>query len=110
MSPSVQARAALRARLGISSRVLSSDEVRELEPDVSPAIRAGLFCPDDGVAFHEKNTLAYAALAREAGAVLREGSRRKNCLSGMVVRLAFSQRRARRSLSMAKCCCSAMPG
>ena len=68
-----QARAALQTRLGIPSRVLSAEEVRELEPNLSPAIRAGLFCPDDGVAFHEKTTLAYAARARAEGAVLREG-------------------------------------
>lgn len=68
-----EARAALQTRLGIPSRVLSSNEVRELEPDVSQAIRAGLFCPDDGVAFHEKTTLAYASLAKAEGAMLREG-------------------------------------
>ncbi|WP_193187125.1 NAD(P)/FAD-dependent oxidoreductase [Nisaea sediminum] len=68
-----EARAALQNRLGIESRVLSQDEVRELEPGVAPFIRGGLYCPGDGVAFHKSTTLAYAEKARDAGAVLREG-------------------------------------
>ncbi|UUX51141.1 FAD-binding oxidoreductase [Nisaea acidiphila] len=69
----MEVRAALQTRLGIESRVLGHDEVREFEPEVAPMVRGGLYCPGDGVAFHKATTLAYAAKARAAGAVLREG-------------------------------------
>ncbi|WP_420403910.1 NAD(P)/FAD-dependent oxidoreductase [Nisaea sp.] len=68
-----EVRAALQNRLGIESRVLSQDEIREFEPGVAPMIRGGLYCPGDGVAFHARTTHAFAEKARLAGAVLREG-------------------------------------
>lgn len=85
-----EVRAALQSRIGIPTRLLSHDEVREFEPGVAPAVRAALYCPGDGVAFHQTTTLAYAAKARAAGAVLREGVEAKSLVvkGGKVVAVA----------------------
>ena len=71
--PEARVRAGLQSRLGVSTRVLSGDELRELEPDVAPAIQAAVYCPDDGVADHGATTRAYAEAAQAAGAEVLEG-------------------------------------
>ena len=58
---------------GTSSRLLNAGEVREFEPEVSPAVKGAIYCPADGAADHTATTNAYAAAARSAGAVLEEG-------------------------------------
>ncbi|MDF1794655.1 MAG: FAD-binding oxidoreductase [Thalassobaculaceae bacterium] len=71
--PKAETRAALQNRFGIETAYLSGAELRELEPDVAPAVTAALHCPGDGVAFHANTTRAYAAAAVAAGARIREG-------------------------------------
>src|SRR4051812_26065797 len=67
-------RAERQTRAGIPSRVVRGDELRDLEPGVSDAIVAGLWCPGDGVADHTATTLATAAAAVRAGAEIQEHS------------------------------------
>lgn len=73
--PRAETRAALQSRFGIPTAYLGEAEMRDLEPDVAPFVRAALHCPDDGVAFHARTTRAYAAAAVAAGATIREGVR-----------------------------------
>jgi len=68
-----EARVALQNRLGTPTRLLSESELREIEPGLSPAIKAAVFCPEDGVADHGATTGAYAAAAKAAGAEISEG-------------------------------------
>ncbi len=58
--------------LGIPTEVLSAARVGELEPDVGPDVRAGLYCPLDGIADHTATTRGLAAAARRHGATVRE--------------------------------------
>ena len=71
--PRAETRAALQSRFGIPTSYLCEAEMRELEPDVAPFVRAALHCPGDGVAFHATTTRAYAEKAMQAGATIREG-------------------------------------
>lgn len=59
---------------GIPTEVLSSEQVRELEPDVSDDVQTGLYCPMDGIADHTATTQGLADAARRSGAVIREGT------------------------------------
>ena len=82
-----EARVAIQSRLGTPTRLLSEKEVREIEPGLSPAVKAAVFCPEDGVAGHGATTCAYAAAAKAAGAQIREGvaARRLVTRGGRVV-------------------------
>ncbi|MCB8945685.1 MAG: FAD-binding oxidoreductase [Ardenticatenaceae bacterium] len=68
------ARAWLQNQKGIPSRLVAQDELREMEPYVSEAILAALYCPLDGVADHTATTRSYAQAARQLGAEIREGT------------------------------------
>lgn len=68
-----EARTALQSRLDTPTRLLSEPELREIEPGLSPAVKAAVFCPEDGVADHGATTRAYAAAAKAAGAEICEG-------------------------------------
>lgn len=58
----------LNAIPGISMSLLSVEQVRELEPAVSPAMAGGLVCDQDGRVNPFKLTFGYAAAARRLGA------------------------------------------
>lgn len=68
-----EARVAMQNNMGISSRLLSVEQLHELEPQVGQQVRAAIHCPDDGVADHTATTRAYAAAAEKAGAIIEEG-------------------------------------
>ncbi len=70
-----ETRAVLQSAMGISSRLLGFDEVREFEPAVADTILAAIWCPDDGVADHSATTAAYAAAATAAGARITTGTK-----------------------------------
>lgn len=71
--PKAETRADLQTRLGIPTEFLGEEDTRALEPDVASCVKAALYCPGDGVAFHARTTRAYAAAAVAAGATIREG-------------------------------------
>lgn len=87
-----ETRVALQNRLGVPTRLLSEAELRALEPDAAPAVRAAVHCPDDGVADHASTTRAYARAAARAGATVREGvaAERLVVRQGRVVAVATS--------------------
>src|SRR6056297_3649000 len=71
--PKAQAQARLQNAHGIETLVLDAAGVRDLEPEATPRILAGIYCPGDGLSDHGATTRAYGAAARAAGAVIREG-------------------------------------
>ena len=71
---SLRVRAEVQAAKGIPTRVLDRDELHEMEPELSPTIGGGLFCPDDGVGDHTFATRQIAREAERAGAVVRTGA------------------------------------
>lgn len=91
--PRAATRAALQSRFGIPTSFLSEGETRELEPGVTPFVRAALHCPGDGVAFHARTTRAYAENAAKAGATIREGVRVERLVTraGRVVAVATAK-------------------
>ncbi len=64
---SAAARVRVQNGLGIDSRLLDRDALREAEPAVDDRVRAAIHCPGDGVAAHEITTLSFAAAAKRAG-------------------------------------------
>jgi sarcosine oxidase subunit beta len=68
-----EVRARMQDALGLASDMLSASQLRDYEPGVGDDVQAALFCPGDGVADHSATTRAYAAAARAAGAIIREG-------------------------------------
>jgi len=58
---------------GLSADVLGADEVRDAEPNVSPAVRRGLFIKDDHSVDNVRLTKALAASAVSRGATLLTG-------------------------------------
>lgn len=77
---SLEAIAWQQRTLGIPTEVLDRAQVEDLEPDVAETVRAALWCPLDGVADHTATTRAFAAAARQAGAVIRQHSRVRELL------------------------------
>ena len=66
------ARVWLQQRHGIETRLVETDELRAMEPELSTDVRAAIYCPNDGVADHTAVTQATANAARAAGAQLDE--------------------------------------
>jgi sarcosine oxidase subunit beta len=65
---------ALQQRLGVPSRLLTTDEVGELNPLIRlDDVLAGAFCPLDGHATPEAAVQGYASAARSHGATLVTG-------------------------------------
>ena len=62
----------LQNQNGIESHLFNEDELRELEPYLSPKIRAAIFTPNDGIADHTLTTQSYANAAKNLGADIRE--------------------------------------
>lgn len=58
---------------GLELLTLSGDEVRALEPQLSPAVLQGLYFPGDGVVDAQRLPAALAAAAERAGARLVQG-------------------------------------
>lgn len=52
---------------GARAEFITATQVREIEPLVSPEVRAGLLLPDEGIIDPARLTVAYAALAGENG-------------------------------------------
>ncbi|MDE3003433.1 MAG: FAD-dependent oxidoreductase [Gemmatimonadota bacterium] len=69
-----RARAWAQGEAGIETYHLDRSGVREIEPGLSDVVLGALHCPNDGVADHSATTAGYAAQAREAGVVIREGA------------------------------------
>lgn len=69
-----QAYADVQTRHGVPTELVDRDRVVELEPEVTDAVRGGLYCPMDGVADHTATTRAFAAAARRCGADVRENA------------------------------------
>ena len=67
-----KARGWMQRRLGIETRLLERDELRELEPALSPRVLAALYCPKDGVADQSATTKAYASAAQRLGVCVTE--------------------------------------
>ncbi|MQA03435.1 MAG: FAD-dependent oxidoreductase [Streptosporangiales bacterium] len=72
---SLEAVAWRQRALGIPTEVLDRAHLKEYEPDVTDAMQGALWCPLDGAADHTATTRAFAAAARQAGAVIREHTR-----------------------------------
>jgi len=68
-------RAEVQNAMGIPTRVVSGDELREMEPELSASIGGGLFCPNDGVGDHTLATRQFAREAGKAGAAIRTGAK-----------------------------------
>ena len=68
-----EARVWLQDRHGIETRLLDAGALRAMEPRVSDAVKAAVYCPDDGVADHGATTKAFAAAAVARGAEIVEG-------------------------------------
>ncbi len=71
----LEAQVRLQEHQGIPTERLDGDAARELEPALSPRIRAAARCPLDGVADHTAATRAYAAAAERLGATIETGVR-----------------------------------
>jgi sarcosine oxidase subunit beta len=70
------ANVALQQAVGINTRVVSPEEVRELEPHISiEGIAAAAYEPESGYADPAATTMAYAQRARDLGASLHVGTR-----------------------------------
>ncbi|MEM7112050.1 MAG: FAD-binding oxidoreductase [Chloroflexota bacterium] len=59
---------------GIPSELIGQAQLREMEPFVSEAVQAAIFCPLDGIADHTATTRGLAAAAQRLGAVVRENT------------------------------------
>jgi sarcosine oxidase subunit beta len=64
---------ARQRRAGVPSDLLAADEVRALEPGLSPRVVAAVHCPLDGTADHTATTHSGASAARHHGARILEG-------------------------------------
>lgn len=71
----VEAMAAVQDALGTPSVLLTREAMLEREPELSPSIRGGIYCPDDGVGDHTFATRQFAKAATAAGATIRTGAR-----------------------------------
>lgn len=73
---------------GIPSRLVGPDELRSLEPALSPAVIGAVSCPLDGVSDHTATTQALVQAARSAGAqFLRTRVRALELEAGRVARI-----------------------
>ncbi|BAV45775.1 FAD dependent oxidoreductase [Mesorhizobium loti] len=70
----MEAMAMTQNALGVPSQLLSRDETREREPELSGDLIGSIYCPNDGVCDHTFATQAFAEQARKAGATLRTGT------------------------------------
>jgi glycine/D-amino acid oxidase-like deaminating enzyme len=66
----LEAKAALEARHGLPTRLISGDEARALQPALAPHILAATHAPREGHADPRSTTIALAAAAAAAGAML----------------------------------------
>ena len=60
---------------GLGCELVGHDRLRELEPELSPAVVSAVHCLGDGVADHTATTTAFASALQDAGGQLREGVR-----------------------------------
>ena len=75
----LEAKAGLEARHGLPTRLISGDEARAIAPALAPHILAACHSPDEGHADPRSATIAYAAAAAGAGAMLASHT----CLTGI---------------------------
>jgi sarcosine oxidase, subunit beta len=68
----LQARIEVQNAHGIKTELLDRQAMLQLQPGLSPLVRAAVYCPLDGVADHTATTRAYAAAAAAAGVDVRE--------------------------------------
>lgn len=66
------AQASLLSAHGIPARVIDRSELMALEGEFSEAITAAIYCEKDAIASQEEVTHAYARMARQLGADVRE--------------------------------------
>ncbi len=66
------ARIWLQNQKGIPSRLVEKEALQEMEPYMSEAVLAALYCPKDGVADHTATTYSLAQAAQRLGAEIRE--------------------------------------
>ncbi|WP_192842986.1 NAD(P)/FAD-dependent oxidoreductase [Aureimonas frigidaquae] len=71
----LEARAAIQTALGTPTRILTRDEVVEIEPEMTRSIIGGVYCPNDGVGDHTFATRQFAKAAEAKGATIRTGAR-----------------------------------
>ena len=69
----LKANVMMHQRVGVNTRVVSPQEVRDIEPVCSLGIGVGAYEPDSGYADPLLTTFAFAQRAKELGADLREG-------------------------------------
>jgi sarcosine oxidase subunit beta len=67
----LEAQAERQRRAGIPTEVLDASAVRALEPELAASVRAGAWCPGDGVADHTATTLAAVEAVTRLGGRLR---------------------------------------
>lgn len=67
-------RAETQGAHGVVTRVVAAEELRELEPALSPRVLGAVHSPDDGIADHTATTRALVRKAQALGARLVEGA------------------------------------
>jgi sarcosine oxidase subunit beta len=60
--------------VGVACDVVDQGALRELEPELAPAVVAAVRCPADGVADHTATTWAFATALQAAGGEIRQGA------------------------------------
>ena len=70
----LEAKAAAETRVGIATEVIDAPRVRQLVPAISRSIAAAAWCPGEGKINPLAATPALARAARQAGAVIEEGT------------------------------------
>ena len=58
----------------IESRFIQTDELREMEPQISENVIGAIYCPNDGVADHTQTTRSMANAAQSKGATIKENA------------------------------------
>jgi len=64
----------MQEQQGIPSRLITGDELRDMESYLSETIIAAIYCPLDGVADHTQTTRSMANAAQKLGAVIQENA------------------------------------
>lgn len=73
--PAIERKVALERSIGIDSRVLTGNELREIAPYLSDQVVGGELCPIEGKANPLLAAPAFAMRAAERGVVIRTGTR-----------------------------------
>lgn len=67
-----QVTAWMQNQQSIPTQSIKEGQLRDMEPNLGPAVKEALFCPLDGIADHTATTRAYAQAAAAHGAIIEE--------------------------------------